>query len=143
MAMAQNDRNPRITQKAFEVVGDVYGFSTVREVTSTIAARRVRYQSSDECSTIMKPIVYPINPFFGDARPFIGHADRFERSNKPAISCDEAFKRYGGVLIKESFGGARLFIGQSDRFKRSNEGAISCDEAFQRYGGMLMKKNHY
>lgn len=134
MAMAQNDRNTRITQKAFEIVDDEYGMSqkitskpyvpsnefhsrfyqnsyeyggpkfyTVKEASSRITARRVIYQSSND-SSITKPIVYhPMDRirYFGRARPVIGHGDRFEQPKERAISCDEAFQRYGGVLIKE------------------------------------------
>ncbi|KAL1194009.1 hypothetical protein V5N11_008768 [Cardamine amara subsp. amara] len=129
MVMAQNDRNTRITEKAFEIVDDVYGKSqkitskpyvpsnefpshsyeycgpkvfTLKEASSTITARRVIYQSSNK-STIMKPVVSHSMDriqYFGGARPFIGHADKFERPSERAISCDEAFQRYGGVLIK-------------------------------------------
>lgn len=121
--MAQNDRNTRIAQKAFEIVDNVYGksqkitpkpyvprnkfptvkFYTVKEATSTVTASRVMYQSSNE-SAIEKPIVYQPTDriqYFSGARPFIGQVNRFERPKERAISCDEAVQRYGGVLIKE------------------------------------------
>lgn len=132
--MAQNDRNTRISQKAFEMLDKMYGKShktspkphvprddyfpscfnqssneyggpkiyTVKEATSTITARRVTYQYSSE--SMIKPVGYhPTDHihYFSGARPFLDHGDRFERSKEGAISCDEAFLRYGGVLIKE------------------------------------------
>ncbi|AEE83682.1 hypothetical protein AT4G16024 [Arabidopsis thaliana] len=91
--MAQNDRNTRIAQKAFEIVDNMYD----------ITARRVISQFSYE-STIVKPVVYhPTDriQYFSGARPFIGHVDRFERPQERAINCDKAVQLYGGVLIKE------------------------------------------
>ncbi|CDY09725.1 BnaC07g33360D [Brassica napus] len=89
--MAQNDRNTRIAQKAFEMVDKVY----------------VIYQYSNG-STITEPVVphpteRPIKPSHGagGGRPLIGHANRFERPKGRAINCDEAFQLCGGVLIKE------------------------------------------
>ncbi|KAJ0233040.1 Uncharacterized protein HA466_0287020 [Hirschfeldia incana] len=132
--MAQNDRNTRIAQKAFEMVDKVYGKSqkitppphvprdefpsrysqnsyayggpkmyTIKEAISTTSCRRVIYQYSDG-STIKEPVVpRPTEriQYFGGSRPFIGHANRFERPKGRAISCDEAVQLYGGVLIKE------------------------------------------
>ncbi|XP_024004779.1 uncharacterized protein LOC18028554 [Eutrema salsugineum] len=91
--MAQNDQNTRIAQKADKVY----------EATSTITARRVTYQYSS-ASTITKPVVYhPTDQiqYFSCARPFIDQADWFKTPKERAITCDEAFLRYGGVLIKE------------------------------------------
>ncbi|CDY09723.1 BnaC07g33380D [Brassica napus] len=95
--MAQNDRNTRIAQKAFEMVDKVYG--------NTTSCRRVIYQYSNG-STIKEPVVpHPTEriQYFGGAtaRPFIGHTNRFERPKGRAINCDEAVQLYGGVLIKE------------------------------------------
>ncbi|VVB00952.1 unnamed protein product [Arabis nemorensis] len=130
MAVSQNDKNTRIAQKAIEMVDNAYGKShkvtpkpyapsdeftsrfnqnsykyggpriyTVKETTSTITARQVLYQNSNE-STILKPVDYRPQ-YFGGTSPYIGLADRFEKQKERAISCDEAFQRYGGVLIKE------------------------------------------
>ncbi|CAH8326272.1 unnamed protein product [Eruca vesicaria subsp. sativa] len=126
--MSQKDRNTRIAQKAFEMVDKMYGkyqnvyrdefasrynqnsyeydgpkVYTIKKATSTTSCRRVIYQYSNE-STINVPVVsHPLEhiQYFGDTSPFIVHANRSERPKGQAISCDEAAKLYGGVLIKE------------------------------------------
>ncbi|KAL0854797.1 hypothetical protein Bca101_059949 [Brassica carinata] len=89
--MAQKDRNTMIAQKAFEMVDKVY----------------VIYQYSNESTTKGPVVSHPKSSsskhiqYFGGTCPFIGRANRSERPKGQAISCDEATKIYGGVLIKE------------------------------------------
>ncbi|KAF2557136.1 hypothetical protein F2Q68_00016923 [Brassica cretica] len=93
--MAQKDRNTRMAQRAFEMV----------EGTNTTSCRRVIYQYSKE-STTKEPVVsLPTEhiQYFGDVRPHMGHAKRFETPKGRAISCDKAVQLYGGVLIKEYY----------------------------------------
>ncbi|CAH2078928.1 unnamed protein product [Thlaspi arvense] len=91
----------RFNQNSYEYGGTK--FYTVKERTSTANCRRVIYQYSND-STIKEPVVSHATEHiqhFGGASPLIGHANRFERPRGRAISCDEAVKLYGGVLIKE------------------------------------------
>ncbi|VVB08959.1 unnamed protein product [Arabis nemorensis] len=76
MAMAKKDRNTRFAEKAFEMVDKVNGKSQ---------------------KIIPKPYV-PRDEF---PSQFIDHANRIEKPKERAITCDEAVKLYGGVLIKE------------------------------------------
>ncbi|ESQ55857.1 hypothetical protein EUTSA_v10026998mg [Eutrema salsugineum] len=91
----------RFNQNSYEYGGPkIYTF---KEATSTTSCHRVMYKYSNE-SAIKEPVVsHPVEhiQYFGGARPFIGHANRFERPKGRAISCDEAVRLYGGVLIKE------------------------------------------
>lgn len=87
----------RFNQNSYQYGGPkIY---TIKEATSTITASRVVHQYSNE-STIIKPVDYR-SQYFGGDNPHIGLADRYGRPKERAISCDEAFQRYGGVLIKE------------------------------------------
>ncbi|KAG7616166.1 hypothetical protein AtNW77_Chr4g0291231 [Arabidopsis thaliana] len=86
MVMAQKDRNRWVAQKGFEMIDKrlPYRFlpdSTVRE---PVASRQTEHIH-----------------FFGGARPFVGNPNPFERSKGRPITCDEAVRLYGGVLIKE------------------------------------------
>ncbi|VVB00954.1 unnamed protein product [Arabis nemorensis] len=91
----------QFNQSSYEYGGpQVY---TVKEATNSTSCRRVIYKYSNE-STIKEPVVsHPTEHihFFGGARPFIGNPNRIERPKGRAITCDEAVKLYGGVLIKE------------------------------------------
>ncbi|XP_010449866.1 PREDICTED: uncharacterized protein LOC104732036 [Camelina sativa] len=85
MAMAQNDKNRWVAQKGFEML-DTY----------------LPYLFPPE-STIREPVVsYPEHiKSFGGTRPFVGNPNRSERQKGRAITCDEAVRLYGGVLVKE------------------------------------------
>ncbi|KAG7542707.1 hypothetical protein ISN45_Aa07g026650 [Arabidopsis thaliana x Arabidopsis arenosa] len=86
MAMAQKDRNRWVAQKGFEMID-----------------KHLPNRFSPE-TTIKEPVfshlTEPIH-FFGGARPFVGNPNPFERPKGRRITCDEAVRLYGGVLIKE------------------------------------------
>ncbi|CAN8274985.1 unnamed protein product [Cochlearia groenlandica] len=92
----------RSNQNSYEYGGPkIY---TIKEATRTSSYRRVIYKYSNESSTPKEPVVsHPAEHihYFSGASTNIGHGNRFERPKKRAISCDEAVRLYGGVLIKE------------------------------------------
>ncbi|VVB00956.1 unnamed protein product [Arabis nemorensis] len=93
MAMAQKDRNTRFVQQAFETVDKVNGKSP--KITPKPFVPRDQFPSRfNQSSTEHIPSV-------GGARPSTSHANWVERPNGRVVSCDEAFKLYGGMLIKE------------------------------------------
>ncbi|EFH44427.1 hypothetical protein ARALYDRAFT_493282, partial [Arabidopsis lyrata subsp. lyrata] len=82
MAMAQKDRNRWVAQK--EMID-----------------KPLPYRFSPE-TTIEEPVVsHPAKPihFFGGAHPSDGNPNPFERPKGRRITCDEAVRLYGGVLI--------------------------------------------
>ncbi|KAF8080528.1 hypothetical protein N665_0936s0007 [Sinapis alba] len=91
----------RYNQNSYEYDGPKV--HTIKETTSTTSCRRVIYQYSKESTIKVLLVSHPIEhiQYFGGTCPFIGHANRSERPKGQAISCDEAAKLYGGVLIKE------------------------------------------
>ncbi|CAA7057498.1 unnamed protein product [Microthlaspi erraticum] len=77
--------------------------NTIKEGTRTASCSRFIYKYSND-STIQEPVVSRPTEhvqYFGGSSPLTGHANRFERPKERAISCDEAARLYGGVLIKE------------------------------------------
>ncbi|CAN8231909.1 unnamed protein product [Cochlearia groenlandica] len=103
MSIAKENINTKTFQKAFEMVQyfpsssyqNSYKYCgpkpyTVKEATSSNTGHRVIYHQSNDQH----------GHYFG-ASPFNGHANKYEGAKERPISCDEALKRYGGVLIKE------------------------------------------
>ncbi|VVB00955.1 unnamed protein product [Arabis nemorensis] len=93
MAMAQEHRNTRFVQQAFEMVDKVNGKSP--KISPKPFVPRDQFPSRFNQSSTEHI------PFVGDARPSIGHANWFEKPKGRVISCDEAVKLCGGMLIKE------------------------------------------
>ncbi|CAH2078925.1 unnamed protein product [Thlaspi arvense] len=116
--MAQNDRNTRIA--AFEMVDKWFGKShkispkphVVRDdFPSSFNQNSYEYGGPKSLFRYEGPKSYTVNctyqyhptdgiQHYSGARPLIDHANRFEKQKERAITCDEAFLRYGGVLIK-------------------------------------------
>ncbi|KAL1194008.1 hypothetical protein V5N11_008767 [Cardamine amara subsp. amara] len=85
----------RFSQSSYEYGGPkVY---TVKEATNTTSCGRVMYLYPHDQSTIRIPIA----PHSTEHIQYFRNPNRFERPKERDFTCEEAFKRYGGVLIKE------------------------------------------
>ncbi|CAH8387821.1 unnamed protein product [Eruca vesicaria subsp. sativa] len=132
--MAQNDRNTRVAQKAFEMIDKVYGKSP--KITHSPNVPRDEFVSRYNQSSYEYggPKVYTM------------------KEATSTISCRRVIYQYSNSsTIKEPiaphptehsqyFGGARTFMGHANWFARPKGRAISCDEAVQLYGGVLIKE---
>ncbi|KAG7547384.1 hypothetical protein ISN44_As12g026310 [Arabidopsis suecica] len=133
--MAQNDRNTRIAQKAFEIVDNVYGKS--HKITSKPYVPRNEFPSyfNQNSYEYGGPKSYTVKEATGTitARRVIYQSSYESTIEKPI--------GYHHTDRIQYFSNARPFIGHVvDRFERPKERAISCDEAVQRYGGVLIKE---
>ncbi|XP_010440225.1 PREDICTED: uncharacterized protein LOC104723543 [Camelina sativa] len=134
--MAQNDRNTRIAQKAFEMVDKVYG-KPPKQTTKP-------YDPKDEFPSRFSQNAYK---YSGPKAYTVKEA-----TSITTISCSRALYMYSPEsTMKEPvvshptahiqyFGGARPFVGNPNRFERPKGRVINCDEAAQLYGGVLIKQ---
>ncbi|CAF2129965.1 hypothetical protein HID58_012183 [Brassica napus] len=135
--MAQNDRNTRIAQKAFEMVDKVYGKS--QKITPPPHVPRDEFPSrySQNSYEYGGPKTYTIKEAISTTtrRRVIYHQySNGSTIKEPVVPHPtERIQYFGGAT-------ARPFIGYANRFERPKGRAISCDEAVQLYGGVLIKE---
>ncbi|CAN6878349.1 unnamed protein product [Brassica oleracea var. botrytis] len=136
--MAQNDRNTRIAQKAFEMVDKVYGKS--QKITPPPHVPRDEFPSrySQNSYEYGGPKMYTIKEAISttSCRRVIYQYSNGSTIKEPVVPHPtERIQYFGGAT-------ARPFIGHTNRFERPKGRAINCDEAVQLYGGVLIKEFH-
>ncbi|XP_010449864.1 PREDICTED: uncharacterized protein LOC104732034 [Camelina sativa] len=132
--MAQNDKDTRIAQKAFEIVDNVYGKSQKITPKPYVPENEFPIHFNQNSYEYGGPKFYTVKESTSTitARRVIYQSPNESTIVKPIV--------YHPTDRIQYFSGARPFVGHVDRFERPKKRAISCDEAVQRYGGVLIKE---
>ncbi|CAN7081008.1 unnamed protein product [Brassica oleracea var. botrytis] len=141
--MAQNDRNTRIAQKAFEMVDKVYGKS--HKITPPPYVPRDEFHSrySQNSYEYGGPKMYTIKEAISTTtrRRVIYQYSNGSTITEPVVPHPtERIQYFGPIKPSHGAGGGRPLIGHANRFERPKGRAINCDEAFQLCGGVLIKE---